>query len=42
MIDIYIPSGRFLEGEIAEAKVGLEGWFTLRAIRRSGRVTRER
>lgn len=42
MIDIYIPSGRFLEGEIAEAKVGLEGWFTLRARRRSGRVTRER
>jgi len=42
VIDIYIPSGRFLEGEIAEAKVGLEGWFTLRAIRRSGRVTRER
>lgn len=42
MIDIYIPSGRFLEGEVAEAKVGLEGWFTLRAIRRSGRVTRER
>lgn len=42
MIDIYIPSGRFLEGEVSEAKVGLEGWFTLRAIRRSGRVTRER
>lgn len=42
MIDIYIPSGRFLEGEISEAKVGLEGWYTLRAIRRSGRVTRER
>lgn len=42
MIDIYIPSGRFLEGEIPEAKVGLEGWYTLRAIRRSGRVTRER
>jgi hypothetical protein len=42
VIDIYIPSGRFLEGEVAEAKVGLEGWFTLRAIRRSGRVTRER
>lgn len=41
MIDIYIPSGRFLEGEISEAKVGLEGWYTLRAIRRSGRVTRE-
>lgn len=42
MIDIYIPSGRFLEGEVPEAKVGLEGWYTLRAIRRSGRVTRER
>lgn len=42
MIDIYIPSGRFLEGEAPEAKVGLEGWYTLRAIRRSGRVTRER
>ena len=42
MIDIYIPSGRFLEGEISEAKVGLEGWYTLRARRRSGRVTRER
>lgn len=41
MIDIYIPSGRFLEGEISEAKVGLEGWYTLRARRRSGRVTRE-
>jgi len=42
VIDIYIPSGRFLEGEVSEAKVGLEGWFTLRARRRSGRVTRER
>ncbi len=42
MVDIYIPSGRFLEGELSEAKVGLEGWYTLRAIRRSGRVTRER
>jgi len=42
VIDIYIPSGRFLEGEISEAKVGLEGWYTLRARRRSGRVTRER
>ena len=42
MIDIYIPSGRFVEGGLSEAKVGLEGWFTLRAIRRSGRVTRER
>jgi len=42
VIDIYIPSGRFLEGEVAEARVGIEGWFTLRAIRRSGRVTRER
>ena len=41
MIDIYIPSGRFLEGELSEAKVGLEGWYTLRARRRSGRVTRE-
>lgn len=41
MIDIYIPSGRFLEGEVSEAKVGLEGWYTLRARRRSGRVTRE-
>src|SRR5690606_7977060 len=42
VIDIYIPSGRFLEGEISEAKVGLEGWYTLRARRRSGRVSRER
>jgi len=41
VIDIYIPSGRFLEGELSEAKVGLEGWYTLRARRRSGRVTRE-
>src|SRR5690606_21168324 len=30
------------EGEIPEAKVGLEGWYTLRARRRSGRVTCER
>jgi len=42
VIDIYIPSGRFVEGGLSEAKVGLEGWYTLRAIRRSGRVTRER
>jgi len=41
VIDIYIPSGRFVEGGLSEAKVGLEGWYTLRAIRRSGRVTRE-
>src|SRR5690606_22820586 len=41
VIDIYIPSGRFLEGEISEAKVGPEGGYPLRAIRRSGRVPRE-
>lgn len=42
MTMIHVPSNRFIEGELSPAVVGIEGWFTLRAIRRSGRVTRER
>ena len=33
---------RYLEGEMSPVSVGIEGWFTLRAVRRSGRVVRER
>lgn len=39
---IIITPGKFVEGEMPDTSVGMEGWFTLRAIRRSGRVTRER
>lgn len=41
MTMIYTP-GRHLEGEMSPVSMGVEGWFTLRARRRSGRVTRER
>ena len=42
MTMIYIPSGKYLEGEHPEMDVGIEGWFTLRALNRYGRVVRER
>ena len=42
MIDIYIPSGRFRDGELPEAAVGVEGWITLRAKSRFGTIRRER
>lgn len=37
-----ITPGRFIDGEAPEARCGLEGWFTLRAKDRWGRVRRER
>ena len=38
---IYVPNRNIMDAELSELKLGLEGWFTLRAIRKSGRVTRE-
>lgn len=37
---IIIPSRKFIEGELPEIKVGLEGWYGMQAIKR-GRVVRE-
>src|SRR5690606_29934501 len=37
-----ITPGRFIDAEAPEARCGLEGWFTLRAKDRWGRVRRER
>lgn len=42
MTMIHVPSNRVLEGELSPVSVGIEGWFTLRARRANGRVTRER
>lgn len=39
---IYVPSNRFVEAPQLDACLKVEGWLTLRARRRSGRVTRER
>lgn len=38
---IVIPSSKYVEGELPEYRIGLEGWFTLQAIKR-GRVVRSR
>lgn len=37
---IVTPSGKYMESDGLTLPVALEGWFTLKAIRRSGRVTR--
>lgn len=41
MTMIFVPSNRFLEAELPAANVGLEGWITLRARRKSGLISRE-
>lgn len=38
---IIIPSKRFIEGELPELHVGLEGWFTVQAVK-NGAVVRSR
>lgn len=42
MTMIHVPSNSHLEGEMSPLMLGVEGWFTLRAVRRSGRVARQR
>lgn len=42
MTHIFIPNKNIIDcKDPMQARVGLEGWYTLRARRRSGRVTRE-
>lgn len=37
-----IKPGRFIEAEVPEIRIGMEGWFTLQAKNRYGRIRRER
>lgn len=38
---IIVPSKKFIEADPIESLFGMEGWYTLRAVRASGRVTAE-